>query len=98
MHTAFTNAGSVHGEFINCAAVGIWKEDRLPGLAANLLRRQVAAILGPAFRWRRQAKPQRRRSYSSLEPTQSELSRPKINRFTRCPGSRARGFVGGPRQ
>jgi len=27
-HPAFTNAESVHGEFINCAAVGIWNRPR----------------------------------------------------------------------
>ena len=48
--------------------------DRVPGLAADLIRKQVAAIVPPALRPRRQAKshPRQHQSYSSSVPIRSE--------------------------
>ena len=48
--------------------------DRVPGLAADLIRKQVAAIVAPALRPRRQAKshPRQHQSYSSSVPIRSE--------------------------
>ena len=87
------DAGFVEGK--NVAIEYRWADnqlDRLPGLAADLVRRQVAAIVatGTAARRRPKPQPRRRRSYSSSEPTRSELGLvASLNR----PGGNVTGVV-----